>query len=416
MKETKILLRNAGTINPESIDDYLSAGGYQALQKALKMKPAAIIDELLEAGLRGRGGAGFSTGMKQQFTSQGCQDCPQRYVVVNADEGEPGTFKDRVIMEQDPHLYLEGTIIAAYSINATMAYIYIRGEYYESIRKTQKAIDDAYAKGFLGKNIQGSGFDLDVEIMLGAGSYLCGEELTMIESLEGKRGNPRIKPPFPAQKGLFGMPTLVNNVETLANVPHIVLNGKDWYRTLGTDDSPGTKIFTISGQVNKPGHYEVELGISLRELIDNFAGGMRNGKPFKAALLGGAAGTFVDSSMLDEKMTYDNLQSKGATLGSGAVIIMAEGDSVYDILHNCLRFFRHESCGKCVPCRVGTSLLVKKADELANGLPDKKAHLQEMQHEAQLMANTSLCPLGQSPILPLQSAIRYFTNELISKH
>ncbi len=412
IQENRIILKNAGHINPESIDEYLSAGGYQGLRKALQMEPATIIDELFEAGLRGRGGAGFSTGMKQRFTSKGCQECPQRYVVVNADEGEPGTFKDRVIMEQDPHLYLEGTIIAAFAIQATKAYIYIRGEYYESIRKTQKAIDDAYAKGFLGQNILGSGYDLDVEIKLGAGSYLCGEELTMLESLEGKRGNPRIKPPFPAEKGLFGMPTLVNNVETLANVPIIIANGKDWYRQLGSERSAGTKIFTISGQVKKPGHYEVELGVSLRQLIDDLAGGMRDGKSFKAALLGGAAGTFVDSSMLDEKMTYDNLNEKGATLGSGAVIIMAEGDPVYDILLNCLRFFRHESCGKCVPCRVGTSLLVKKADELRNGHPDKIQLLNEMVKEAELMAATSLCPLGQSPILPLKSATRYFQNEL----
>ena len=412
IKETKILLKNTGTNRPDSIDDYLSTGGYTALRKALDMEPVAIIDELLEAGLRGRGGAGFSTGMKQRFTSKGCVECPQRYVVVNADEGEPGTFKDRVIMEQDPHLYLEGTIIAARAIQATKGYIYIRGEYHESIRQTQKAIDDAYAKGFLGKNMLGSGIDFDVEIMLGAGSYLCGEELTMLESLEGKRGNPRIKPPFPAEKGLFGMPTLVNNVETLANIPFIINNGKEKYRELGTDDSPGTKIFTISGQVNKPGHYEVELGITLRQLIDDLAGGMSNNKNFKAALLGGAAGTFVDSSMLDEKMTYDNLSAKDATLGSGAVIVMAKGDPVIDILHNCLRFFKHESCGKCVPCRVGTSILVKKADELKNGHPNKPRLLQEMLAEADMMAKTSLCPLGQSPILPLKSAINYFEKEL----
>ena len=412
IKETKILLKNAGINKPDSIDDYLSTGGYTALRKALDMEPVAIIDELLEAGLRGRGGAGFSTGMKQRFTSKGCVECPQRYVVVNADEGEPGTFKDRVIMEQDPHLYLEGTIIAARAIQATKGYIYIRGEYYESIRQTQQAIDDAYAKGFLGKNILGSGVDFDVEIMLGAGSYLCGEELTMLESLEGKRGNPRIKPPFPAEKGLFAMPTLVNNVETLANIPFIINNGKGKYRELGTEDSPGTKIFTISGQVNKSGHYEVELGITLRQLIDDLAGGMSNNRPFKAALLGGAAGTFVDSSMLDEKMTYDNLSAKGATLGSGAVIVMAEGDPVFDILHNCLRFFKHESCGKCVPCRVGTSILVKKASELKNGHPNKQKLLQEMLAEAGMMAKTSLCPLGQSPILPLKSAINYFEKEL----
>ncbi len=412
IKETRVILKNAGIINPESIDEYIAAGGYDALRKALSMSPASVIDEMMEAGLRGRGGAGFSTGMKQQFTSKGCLDCPQRYVVVNADEGEPGTFKDRVIMEEDPHSYLEGTIIAAHAIQATKGYIYIRGEYYNSIRKTEKAIQDAYDKGFLGKNILGSGFDFDVEIKLGAGSYLCGEELTMLESLEGKRGNPRIKPPFPAEKGLFGMPTLVNNVETLANVPVIISKGKDWYRQYGTERSPGTKIFSISGQVNKPGNYELELGVTLRQLIDDMAGGMKDDKPFKAALLGGAAGTFVDATMLDEKMTYDNLREKDATLGSGAVIILAEGDSVYDILQNCLRFFRHESCGKCVPCRVGTSLLVRKGVELRNGNPGKMLLLQEMEKEAELMAQTSLCPLGQSPILPLKSAISYFAEEL----
>ncbi len=411
IQETRIVLKNIGKIDPYRIEDYINAGGYEGLKKALQMKPVDIIDELMDAGLRGRGGAGFSTGMKQKFTSESCQRCPQRYVVVNADEGEPGTFKDRVIMEQDPHLYLEGTIIAARAIQATKGYIYIRGEYHESIKATQKAIEDAYAAGFLGKDILGSGFDFDVEIKLGAGSYLCGEELTMLESLEGKRGNPRIKPPFPAEKGVFGMPTLVNNVETLANAPLIILHGKDWYRKYGTERSPGTKVFTISGQVNAPGHYEVPFGVSLQQLID-LAGGIRDGKRFKAALLGGAAGTFVDASMLDERMTYDNLREKGATLGSGAVIVMAEGDPVYDILHNCLRFFRHESCGKCVPCRVGTTQLVLQADKLKEGGGDKEALLKQMVRESEIMAGTSLCPLGQSPILPLESAARYFSKEL----
>lgn len=412
IKETRLTLQNIGKINPESIDDYIAAGGYEGLKKALTMEPFSIIDEMLEAGLRGRGGAGFSTGMKQKFTSKSCQDCPQRYVVVNADEGEPGTFKDRVIMEQDPHLYLEGTIIAAYSIRATKAFIYLRGEYTDSIARTRKAIEDAYARGFLGKNILDSGFDCDVEIRLGAGSYLCGEELTMLESLEGKRGNPRIKPPFPAEKGVFGAPTLVNNVETLANVPLIIKNGKEWYRQFGTERSPGTKIFTVSGQVSKPGYYEVELGITLRQLIDDLCGGMLDGKPFKAALLGGAAGTFVDASMLDEKMTYDNLKEKGATLGSGAVIVMAEEDSVYEVLHSCLRFFKHESCGKCVPCRVGTTLMVKDLEKLKNGVKDKEALVQKLVKDSKMIASTSLCPLGQSPILPMESAARYFIKEL----
>ena len=405
-------MKNTGRIDPESIDDYIAAGGYEGLRKALAMEPYSVIEEMLGAGLRGRGGAGFSTGMKKKFTSQSCQDCPQRYVVVNADEGEPGTFKDRVIMEQDPHLYLEGTIIAAYSIKASRAYIYIRGEYYKSVDRARKAIDAAYQRGFLGKGILGSDFDLEVEVMLGAGSYLCGEELTMLESLEGKRGYPRIKPPFPAEAGVFGMPTLVNNVETLANVPLIMVHGKDWYRSFGTERSPGTKIFTLSGQVVRPGHYEAELGITLRQLIDDLAGGMKGGRPFKAALLGGAAGTFVDSSMLDEKMTYDNLREKDATLGSGAVIVMTDDDSIYDILCNCLRFFKHESCGKCVPCRVGTTMLVENLKKLRNGSKNKDELLQQMVRDAEVMSATSLCPLGQSPILPLKSAVRYFSDEL----
>lgn len=412
IKENRIILRNLGKTNPESIDDYIASGGYTGLRKALSMEPFAVIDQVLDAGLRGRGGAGFSTGTKQKFTSKSCQDCPQRYVVVNADEGEPGTFKDRIIMENDPHLYIEGAIIVAYSINATIGYIYIRGEYYEAIDKTLKAIKAAYERGFLGKNILGSGFDLDLEVRLGAGSYLCGEELTMLESLEGKRGNPRIKPPFPAEKGLFGAPTLVNNVETLSNVPLILANGKEWYRKLGTERSPGTKLFTISGKVKNPGCYEVEMGATLRQLIWDLAGGMAGSKPFKAALLGGAAGTFVDATMLDERMTYDNLREKGATLGSGAIMVMEEGDSVREILHNCLRFFKHESCGKCVPCRVGTTMLAKQAEMLGNGAPDKNLLLTQMVRQSEIMAATSLCPLGQSPILPLKSAARYFNHEL----
>ncbi len=417
IKETRLTLQNIGKINPESIDDYIAAGGYEGLKKALTMEPFSIIDEILEAGLRGRGGAGFSTagfptGLKWEFCRKSGGD--EVYLVCNADEGEPGTFKDRVIMEQDPHLYLEGTIIAAYSIRATKAFIYLRGEYTDSITRTRKAIVDAYEKGFLGKNILDSGFDCDVEIRLGAGSYLCGEELTMLESLEGKRGNPRIKPPFPAEKGVFGAPTLVNNVETLANVPLIIKNGKEWYRQFGTERSPGTKIFTVSGQISKPGYYEVELGITSRQLIDDLCGGMLDGKPFKAALLGGAAGTFVDSSMLDEKMTYDNLKEKGATLGSGAVIVMAEEDSVYEVLHSCLRFFKHESCGKCVPCRVGTTLMLKDLEKLKNGIKDKEVLVQKLVKDSKMIAATSLCPLGQSPILPMVSAARYFTNELVN--
>ncbi len=385
---------------------------YMGLRKALSMKPEQVVESVMGAGLRGRGGAGFPTGLKMKFTRESRPDASQRYLVVNADEGEPGTFKDRLIMEEDPHQLIQGSIIAAYAIGATHGYVYIRGEYTNSIQSTRLAIREAYRQGLLGPNILGSGFHFDLEVSLGAGSYLCGEELTMLESLEGNRGHPRIKPPFPAEKGAFGMPTLVNNVETLANLPYILEQGKDRYRQMGTEKSPGTKLFALSGRLNSPGCYEAELGITLRQLIEGQGGGMADGAPFKAALLGGAAGTFVDQSMLDEPMCYDGLREKGATLGSGAVIVLAEMDSVRDLLFNCLRFFKHESCGKCVPCRVGTTLLVKRAESLLKDAKDKGALLSDMLDEARSMAATSLCPLGQSPILPLESAKRYFDKEL----
>jgi NADH:ubiquinone oxidoreductase subunit F (NADH-binding) len=413
LKETRIVLKNAGRISPESIDDYLAADGYQGLKKALSMEPAAIIDELIASGLRGRGGAGFSTGTKNRFTSDSCPECPEHFLIVNADEGEPGTFKDRIIMENDPHLFIEGAVISARSIRARKGYIYIRGEYTRAIELTRKAIEDAYRIGVLGENILGSGFHFDLEIKLGAGSYLCGEELTLIESLEGKRGNPRIKPPYPAEIGLFGQPTLVNNVETLANIPSVIVNGNAWYRRFGTEKSPGTKLFTLSGKVKKPGCYEVELGATLQNIIFDLAGGMlHNNKPFKAALLGGAAGTFVDSTMLHERMTYENLHEKGLTLGSGAIIVLEEGDQVSQVLLNCLRFFKHESCGKCVPCRVGTTFLEEKARELFLKKSKGDNLLEQMVHQSEIIAATSLCPLGQSPVLPIKSAIRFFSKEL----
>lgn len=414
--ETRIALKNAGQINPLKINDYIQAGGYKALEKALSLKPDFVIQEVSDAGLRGRGGAGFSTGKKNQFTADACQICEQKYMVCNADEGEPGTFKDRIIMEQDPHLYLEGMIISAYAIRASKGYIYIRGEYYQSIDNTQAAINSAREHGFIGKNILNSGFDFDVEIRLGAGSYLCGEELTLIESLEGKRGYPRIKPPFPAEKGLFGLPTLVNNVETLANVPSIILNGSAWYRAIGTERSPGTKIFTVSGCVNKPGFFELPMGITLRQLIDECAGGVSGDGIFKGALLGGAAGTFVDKSFLDEKLTYDNLKEKGATLGSGAVIVFNKSASIADALVSVLRFFKHESCGKCVPCRVGTTRLYHMLKEVKYNRNDEQTNkemLAQMVKQAGIMAATSLCPLGQSPVMPVQTAFRYFLPEFI---
>ena len=407
-KEYRIALKNVGKIDPEHLPEYEANGGIEAMRRGLLMEPEKIIDELTVANLRGRGGAGFPTGVKERYTRQ--SEHPQvgvpSYIVCNADEGGPGTFKDRVIMEQDPFLLLEGIIIAAYAIGASKGYIYIRGEYYLSIERVEKAIEAYYEKGYLGKNILGSDFSLDLLVKRGAGSYLCGEELTLLESLEGKRGYPRIKPPFPAEKGLWGIPTLINNVETFAHIPFIIEKGADHYISIGAKDSPGTKIFTLSGDINRPGYYETEMGITLRELIYGFGGGIRDGKLLKAALLGGAAGTFVDDTILDVSMTYDNLKKKGAVLGSGAVMVVSNERSLYDLTVSILGFFKNESCGKCVPCRVGTQLLTDmiteaKSEDLRLDILDK------MVVEARFMAQTSLCPLGQSPILPLESLSKF---------
>ena len=415
MLEHRIALKNAGLINPERIEDYIAADGYKALKQALQMSPENIIYELIQSGLRGRGGAGFSTGLKKKFTSEAScvlLEC-MRYIVCNADEGEPGTFKDRIIMEKDPHLLVEGMIIAAYAVGAEKCYIYIRGEYYKSVDMIRKALEFAKERGFLGDNILDSGYSLDIVVKLGGGSYLCGEEFTLLESIEGKRGYPRIKPPYPAEKGLFDMPTLVNNVETLSHIPTIILNGAEWYKSIGTNQSPGTKIFCISGDVNNPGYFEVEMGVKLRELVYNLAGGIIDNKKFKTALIGGAAGTFVPESFLDVSMDFESLQEKDAVLGSGAIIVMDEDKSILDMLHSILRFFGHESCGKCVPCRVGTrQLLILLEKIITDGQDNNSSDIDALLEQAELMAKTSLCPLGQSPVLPIKSAIRYFRNEL----
>jgi NADH:ubiquinone oxidoreductase subunit F (NADH-binding)/NADH:ubiquinone oxidoreductase subunit E len=410
--ERRIALRYLDRVPPLDLDRYVAAGGYSALEKALARDPASLVEELARAILRGRGGAGFPAGIKGRAASSAEAEC-ERYVVCNADEGEPGTFKDRIIMEREPHLLVEGMLIAGYAIGAPRGYIYVRGEYGLSIERLRKAVQDAARRGYLGAGIRGSGFSFEIEIRPGAGSYLCGEELTLLESLEGKRGYPRIKPPFPAESGLWKMPTLVNNVETLANMPFIVSEGADAYLALGTPSSPGTKIFCISGDVKKPGYVEVEMGIPLRSLIEDFAGGVRGGAKPLAVLLGGAAGTFVSADMLDLPMDYDALKKAGATLGSGAVIVLGRDRSIARMLSAIMDFFRHESCGKCIPCRVGTSRLAEKAATLAAMTPEGRVSaLREMLAEAELMEKTSLCPLGQSPVLPLRSALAHLADVL----
>lgn len=403
VNSTKIAMRHVGQINPYSIHDYLDRGGYEGFKKALQMEPTAIIAEISEARLRGRGGAGFPTGSKWKYT-HAAANVP-KYVICNADEGEPGTFKDRVLMEEDPHSCLEGLLIAAYAVGANSGYFYIRGEYFLAIQRLRQAITDAKGHGLLGENILGSGFSLEIYIKLGGGSYLCGEESALIESLEGKRGFPRIKPPYPAEKGVFNHPTLVNNVETLTHVPEIIRHGALWYRSIGTEQSPGTKIFTICGDVKCPGSFEVPMGTPLKELLYEAAGGIANDKALKAVLVGGAAGTFLPPAYIDISMDYDSLKKKGFLLGSGALIVLHEDRSIKDFLQDLLRFFHHESCGKCVPCRIGTRHLWDMMKE--NELP-----LQPLLDLAEVMAKTSLCPLGQSPIFPVQSAITHFKPEL----
>ena len=407
-----ISLRNAGKIDPSSIDDYLSAGGFESLGKALTMEPKSVFQEVIDSGLQGRGGAGFPTGLKEKFTWESlCEACGPKYVVCNADEGEPGTFKDRAIMERDPHLFLEGMIISGYAIGAEKGYIYIRGEYTQSIRRIRRALENVRKKGYIGNNILDSGYSLDLEIRIGAGSYLCGEELTLLESLEGKRGYPRYKPPFPAEHGLFGAPTLINNVETFAQVPYVVSNGADSYKSFGTEGSPGTKIFSVSGDVRNPGNIETEMGTTIRHLID-LSGGIAEDKNFYAALLGGAAGTFVDSSMLDAPLGFEELKETGAIIGSGAVIVLSEGRSIADMLMSIFEFFRHESCGKCIPCRVGTGYLVEVMEKLQDtteiGSPERRELYGELMRESVYMDKSSLCPLGKSPVLAVKSALRFF--------
>jgi NADP-reducing hydrogenase subunit HndC len=384
--------------NKVSIREY----GFDALKKALKINPEQIINMIIDSGLKGRGGAGFPTGLKWKYSAESISQ--KKYLICNADEGEPGTFKDRYVMEGLSFQLLEGIIIASYAIGADTAYIYIRGEYEKSIKELSKRIKELYSSGLLGKNILKSKFNLDVHIRRGAGSYLCGEELTLIESLEGKRGNPRIKPPFPAQSGLFGLPTLVNNVETLANVPYILNRGVDFFKAIGTVKSPGSKLFCVSGDVKKPGVYEAPFGLRLKTLIEDYAGGIKSGSDLKCVLLGGAAGTFVSASEIDVVIDYGVLRENGFTLGSGAVIVFDLSKDLNKVIYSILKFFHHESCGKCVPCRVGTKQLMLDFKLFKDSEIKDKKLLEKIVADSVLISQTSLCPLGQSPVMALKSA------------
>ncbi len=402
-----VLLANVQRPNSERIGTYLAHGGYQALRKALAMVPEAVIAEVKASGLRGRGGAGFPTGVKWGFIDK---NAPVKYLAVNTDEGEPGTFKDRLIVERDPHAILEGVIIAAYAIGAQRAFVYIRGEFFLGVKRWIKAIADAYQYGFLGKNILGSSFDLDVSVHRGAGAYICGEETAMLESLEGKRGEPRLKPPYPAQVGFWGQPTIVQNVETLANIPHIILRGAAWYASIGTEQSKGPKIFCISGHVNRPGNYELPMGTLLREIIEQHAGGVRYGRRVKAVIPGGASTPMLTADKLDVPMAFETLAAAGSALGTGAIVVMDEATDMVEVTRRITSFFVHESCGICVPCRLGGKRMLERLDRLAanTGTPKDLAELEQLTHG---ISGLTFCPMGTGMCEPVTSGLNLFRNE-----
>jgi NADH-quinone oxidoreductase subunit F len=409
-EQRRVVLDKAWTVDPENIDEVLASGGYKALEKIFteKTSPEAVIEEIKKSGLRGRGGAGFPTGMKWEFTRKAAGE--DKYIICNADEGEPGTFKDRLILEGDPHRLIEAMTIAAYAIGAARGFVYIRGEYELSIERLGKAIAQANEYGLLGKNILESGFSFELEIKKGAGAYICGEETALIESLEGKRGNPRVKPPYPVTHGLWQKPTAVNNVETLANVPAIIANGAEWFRGIGTDKCPGTKVFTILGHVEYPGLIETDMGTPLGEIIFGYGGGVKGGKKFKAALLGGAAGVFLPEKLLDVRMDYESLKENKAVLGSGAILVMDEGTSIVDMLFSIAKFFAHESCGQCAPCRIGTRQILNIVYRIRQG-HGRAGDAETMLQLAETMFKSSLCPLGQSLVMPVKSALENFADE-----
>ncbi len=413
-KQHRVALRNCGLINPENIDEYIALDGYQALAKVLsEMTPEQVIQVILDSGLRGRGGAGFPTGKKWQLARTIVQDGGQKYVCCNADEGDPGAFMDRSVLEGDPHAVIEAMAIAGYAIGATQGYIYVRAEYPIAVKRLQIAINQAREYGLLGKNIFGKGFDFDLDIRLGAGAFVCGEETALMTSIEGKRGEPRCRPPFPAEKGLFRRPTVLNNVETYANIPQIILKGADWFASMGTEKSKGTKVFALGGKINNTGLVEVPMGTTLREIVYEIGGGIPKGKKFKAAQTGGPSGGCIPTEHLDIKIDYDNLIAIGSMMGSGGLIVMDEDNCMVDIAKFFLEFTVDESCGKCTPCRIGTKRLYEMLHKITSGngtLED----LDKMEKLCYYIKNNSLCGLGQTAPNPVLSTLRYFKDEYVA--
>ena len=412
-KQKRVALRNCGVINPENIEEYIAFDGYAAMGKVLTdMTPDEVIQCILDSGLRGRGGGGFPTGLKWKFAS-GNRGQVKKYVCCNADEGDPGAFMDRSVLEGDPHSVIEAMAIAAYAIGADQGYVYVRAEYPIAVHRLQVAIDQAREYGLLGKNIFDTGFNFDLEIKLGAGAFVCGEETALMTSIEGNRGEPRPRPPFPAVKGLFGKPTILNNVETYANIPQIILKGADWFASMGTEKSKGTKVFALGGKIKNTGLVEVPMGTTLREIIEEIGGGIPNGKKFKAAQTGGPSGGCIPASLIDTPIDYDNLVAIGSMMGSGGLIVMDEDTCMVDIAKFFLEFTVDESCGKCTPCRVGTKRLLELLEKITSGNGTMR-DLERIEELAEFVKNNSLCGLGQTAPNPVLSTLKYFREEYLA--
>ncbi len=408
-KQHRIALRNCGVINPEEIEEYIGTGGYQALGKVLtEMTPDDVIQTLLDSGLRGRGGAGFPTGLKWKLAKQ--NDADQKYVCCNADEGDPGAFMDRSVLEGDPHALLEAMTIAGYAIGASQGYIYVRAEYPIAVQRLKIAINQAIEMELLGDDIFGSGFSFNIDLRLGAGAFVCGEETALMVSIEGNRGEPRPRPPFPAQKGLFGKPTILNNVETYANIPQIILHGSEWFASMGTEKSKGTKVFALGGKIHNTGLVEVPMGTTLREIIEEIGGGIPNGKKFKAAQTGGPSGGCIPVEHYDIPIDYDNLIAIGSMMGSGGLIVMDETDCMVDIAKFFLEFTVEESCGKCTPCRIGTKRMLEILDKITKGQA-KLEDLDRLEELCYYVKENSACGLGQTAPNPVLSTLKFFRDE-----
>ncbi|MGM9657807.1 MAG: NADH-quinone oxidoreductase subunit NuoF [Eubacteriales bacterium] len=408
--QMRIALRNCGVIDPENIEEYIARDGYAALGKVLtEMTPDEVIQTVLDSGLRGRGGAGFPTGLKWKFAS-GNRGNVQKYVCCNADEGDPGAFMDRSILEGDPHAVLEAMAIAGYAIGSDQGYIYVRAEYPIAVQRLDTAIKQAREYGLLGKNIFGTDFSFDIDIRLGAGAFVCGEETALMTSIEGKRGEPRPRPPFPAVKGLFDQPTILNNVETYANVCQIILKGADWFKSIGTEKSKGTKVFALGGKITHTGLVEIPMGTPLRTIIEEIGGGIPNGKKFKAAQTGGPSGGCIPASLIDTPVDYDSLTSIGSMMGSGGLIVMDEDNCMVDIAKFFLGFTVDESCGKCTPCRVGTRRMLEILERITSG-KGEEGDIEKLEELGQTIKDTALCGLGQTAPNPVLSTIRYFRDE-----